>query len=142
MMLTRLGQELGARIWPYGCTYLVIVALVVVTSAQTSLDSTQGSHELDNEIFRNLWGAYVLPILAMDLNKKLSDSDMSESYGYLAEHPIDQSNAYRQKRKSFMGMDNMDRMFASLNSKPRFMSIDNSFGSLQNLLLKAGRKRR
>ncbi|WAR02317.1 hypothetical protein MAR_008875 [Mya arenaria] len=61
---------------------------------------------------------------------------------FVKDHPIDQSSANRLKRKSFMGMDNMDRMFASLNSKPRFMSMDNSFGNLQNLLLKAGRKRR
>ncbi|XP_052802919.1 uncharacterized protein LOC128233080 [Mya arenaria] len=142
MMLTILRQEVGTRLRPYGYTYLVIVALVAVTSAQTSLDSTPGSLELDIEIFRNLWNSYVLPKLEMDLNKKVSDSDMSESYGYLADHPIDQSSANRLKRKSFMGMDNMDRMFASLNSKPRFMSMDNSFGNLQNLLLKAGRKRR
>ncbi|WAR02303.1 hypothetical protein MAR_008861 [Mya arenaria] len=60
----------------------------------------------------------------------------------LKDLPIDQKNANRQKRRNFMGMDNMDTMFASLNSKPRFMSVDNSFGNLQNLLRKAGRKRR
>ncbi|WAR02292.1 hypothetical protein MAR_008850 [Mya arenaria] len=146
MMLTRLSQELRARLRPNVCTCLVIVALVAWTSAQTSLDSTQGTHELDIELFRNLWDAYILPKLEMDLYKKLdsrhSDSDMLESYGYLAGHPTDQKNANRQKRKNFMGMDNMDRMFASLNSKPRFMSVDNSFGNLQNLLRNAGRKRR
>ncbi|WAR02318.1 hypothetical protein MAR_008876 [Mya arenaria] len=58
------------------------------------------------------------------------------------DHSIEQRNANRQKRKNFMGMDNMDTMFASLNSKPRVMSVDNSFGNLQNLLRKAGRRRR
>ncbi|XP_052797466.1 uncharacterized protein LOC128229703 [Mya arenaria] len=146
-MLTRLSQELGARLRPNCCTGLVIVVLMAVTSAQTSLASTQDLHELDNDIFRNLWDAYILPKLEMDINKKTdsghySDSDMLQSNGYLTDHPIDQKDANRQKRKSFMGMDNMDRMFASLNSKPRFMSMDSSFGSLQNLLRNAGRKRR
>ncbi|XP_052802935.1 uncharacterized protein LOC128233091 [Mya arenaria] len=144
-MLTRLSQDLGARLRLNVYTCLVIVALVAVMSAQTSLDSTQGSHELDIELFRNLWDSYIFPSLEMDFKKKLdsrhSDSEMLQPYGYLADHSTDQ-NANRQKRKNFMGMDNMDRMFASLNSKPRFMSMDSSFGNLQNLLLKAGRKRR
>ncbi|XP_052797795.1 uncharacterized protein LOC128229926 [Mya arenaria] len=146
MMLTRLSQKLGARLRPNDCTCLVFVALMAVTSAHTSLDSTKGTHLLDIELFRRLWDAYILPKLEMDFYKKLdsrqSDSDMLESYGYLADLPIDQKNANRQKRRNFMGMDNMDTMFASLNSKPRFMSVDNSFGNLQNLLRKAGRKRR
>ncbi|WAR02297.1 hypothetical protein MAR_008855 [Mya arenaria] len=146
MMVTRLSHELGICLRSNVCLCLVLVALVVLTSAHDSLDSTQGSHELDIELFRDLWNAYILPKLEMDLNKRLdslqSDSDLSESYGYLADHQIDQMNANRQKRKNFMGMDNMDKMFASLNSKPRFMSMDSSFGNLQNLLRKAGRKRR